>query len=85
MLNVSRIQETQDLLKILWTRRAGGLTAEYDRKASECSTEYCGTEPGHGEWVEVSEEVHQLIHQLIHQQANVRLLLPGLVKPVGSW
>ena len=78
---MSCIQETQDLLKILWTRRAGGLTAEYDRKARECNTEYCGTEPGHGEWVEVSEEVHQLIHQ----QANVRLLLPGLVKPVGSW
>ena len=59
-------------------RRAGGLTAEYDRKARECNTEYCGTEPGHGEWVEVSKEVHELIHQL----ANARLLLAGLVKPL---
>ena len=80
-------------------RRAAGLTAEYERKARKCDTEYCGTVPGQvgpvlaklqsygevtgfcfGKWGEVSKEIHSLIHQL----AGARLLLPGLVKPMGK-
>ena len=80
-------------------RRAAGLTVEYERKARKCDTEYCGTVPGQvgpvlaklqsfgevtgfcfGKWGEVSKEIHNLIHQL----AGARLVLPGLVKPVGK-
>ena len=79
-------------------RRAAGLTAEYERKARKCDTNYCGTEFGDvgpviarlhsfgdvtvycfGKWGEVSKDIHELIHHL----ARARLVLPGLVRPVG--
>ena len=79
--------------------RAAGPTAEYERKTKKCDMEYCGTVPGQvgpalaklQSFGEVGSDlasgerlVSREIHNLIHQMAGARLVLPGMVKPVGK-